>query len=131
MKEFFERLAYDGLTIKEMNAMAGGGDSVPAPVAPVAPIQDNSAQIMLMQQSLQQQELLMQQMTISNESRYEADYAAAQNLKEIELRDAMAQAEKDEREDRIKKQKRDLLYMNAIGVDDDEEDDMLLLGGNY
>jgi hypothetical protein len=87
---------------------------------------------MLMDQTARQNELLIQQQQAAVEKQYEADVAAAENLKEIELQQAKEEAERIEREERAKKGKRDLLYLNAVGVAEDDDDDngMLLLGGD-
>jgi len=108
-----------------MGGLFGGGSVV----APVAPIQDNSAQISLMEEYRRQNEMYLEQLKQSNEAEIQSDLAAQENLKEIEAQRAKEEAERIEREKRIKKEKRDLLYMNALGVEDDDDDPMLLLGG--
>ncbi len=102
----------------------GGLFSAPTPVT-----QSNEGVMMMAQAQMKQNELLMGQQAKADDAQRVADDAAAENLREINIRDAEAEAEKDERAARAKKGKRDLLYASAIGVADDDEDDMLLLGG--
>ena len=99
---------------------------------PQTPVQDNSAQLMMAQEAARQNDLLYAQAQQTAREQGEADEASAQNLREIEVRDAEAQAEQDERAARAKKGKKDLLYRSALGVEDDEENigNLLKLGGN-
>ncbi len=97
--------------------------------APTAPVQSNEGYMALAEQQRVQNELLMTQQVESQSAQRAADEAQSEQLREIEIRDAEAEAEKTERETRAKKGKRDLLYASATGVEDDEEDGMLLLGG--
>ena len=100
-------------------------------VAPVAPIQDNSAQLMLMEQANDQALRTLEAQQGAESDQWEADMAASENLRMIEIRDAEAQAETEERDRRIAKGKRDLLYMNAMGVDEeDDENEMFKLAGD-
>jgi len=77
-----------------------------------------------------QQNLMLSQMATSNKMEMAAADAAAEQLREITLRDAEAERDKIERDRRMKKGKRDLLFGTALGVDneEDDEDSMLLLG---
>jgi len=132
-KEIFYNIDTDGLTPQEIASMAGGGlfSSPPAIPAPVAPVQDNTAELMLMQQQQRQNELLMQQQQKQMDKEYEADVATARQLKELQVQQAKEAAEAAEREKRAKKEKRDLLYRTAVGVEEDDDDDNLLwLGGD-
>ena len=101
--------------------------------APVAPVQSNEAQLLLVEQQTRQNDLLYSQAKDTAEQQRQADDAAATQLREIEVRDAEAAASAKEREDRAAKGKKDLLYKNALGVQDEEDelgDGMLKLGGN-
>lgn len=99
--------------------------------APQAPIQSNEGAMKLAEAQMEQNQLLMNQQLQADDAQRLADEAASENLREIEIRDAEAQAEKDEREQRMATGKKDLLYGSAMGiVDDDDDDDMLLLGGS-
>ncbi len=98
--------------------------------APQQPIQDNSAQLLLAEEAKRQNDLLYAQQQETATQQAEADDASAEQLRQIEVRDAEAQAETDERAARMKKGKKDLLYRNALGVEDDEESSMLKLGGD-
>lgn len=98
--------------------------------SPTVPVQSNEAQLMLVQEQARQNDLLYAQQQRTMDEQAEADTAAAENLRMIEVRDAEAQAEADEREARAAKGKKDLLYRNALGVQSEEEEDGLLkLGG--
>ncbi len=103
----------------------GGLFSAPTPV-----VQSNEGVMMMAQAQMKQNELLMGQQAKADEAQRTADEAASENLREIEIRDAEAQSEKDERAARAKKGKKDLLYASAVGVSTDEDEDMLLLGGS-
>ena len=103
----------------------GGLFSAPTPV-----VQSNEGVMMMAQAQMKQNELLMGQQAKADEAQRTADEAASENLREIEIRDAEAQSEKDERAARVKKGKKDLLYASAVGVSTDEDEDMLLLGGS-
>jgi len=60
-----------------------------------------------------------------------ANEAAAENLREVELEQAKADAAKEERLRRSKKGKRDLLWDTGMGtLDEDEDEQFLLLGDN-
>lgn len=96
---------------------------------PEAPVQSNEAQLMMVKEQQRQNDLLYAQQQREIAAQAEADEAAAENLRMIEVREAEAQAEADEREARAAKGKKDLLYRSALGVDDEEESDMLKLGG--
>ena len=97
---------------------------------PVAPVQDNSAQLMMVQEQARQNDLLYAQQERTMQEQGEADDAAAENLRMIELRDEEAKAESEEREARAAQGKKDLLYRSALGVEEDEESGGLLkLGG--
>ena len=96
---------------------------------PISPVQSNEAQLQANNSAIAQNNLLMTQMQGSQETHSKANEAQAETLREIELRDAQAEAERTERENRVKRGKRDLLFMDAMGVEDDEDGNMLLLGG--
>lgn len=96
---------------------------------PVAPVQSNEAQINANLASIEQNNLLLSQMEESRVVEARANEAHSETLRELELRDAQAEAERLEREQRSSRGNRDLLFMNALGVEDDEDEDMLLLGG--
>ena len=99
--------------------------------APEIPVQSNEAQLMLVQEQKRQNDLLYAQQQQTMTEQAEADEAAAENLRMIEIRDAEAQAEADERSARAAQGKKDLLYRSSLGVDDDEEEGSLLkLGGD-
>ena len=112
----------------DINALAGGGlFSAPDTILP-----DNSAQLAMLQQQSEQNQLLMsqQQMTMSQQT--EADMAALEQQSELAMREAQERVEREEREDRMRKGKKDLLYRSALGVDeeeDEEEGSLLKLGG--
>ena len=94
---------------------------------------DNSAQLATMNQMFQQQQIYQdeQRRNLEKQYQFKADEAAAENLRETQIRQAEADAEKEERERRAKKGKRDLLWNTYVGLaDEDEEDDFLLLGDN-
>ncbi len=100
--------------------------------APVAPVQSNEAQMMMVQEQKRQNDLLYAQAEQTAQEQSQADEAAAENLRQMELRDAEAEAEKKERDDRAAKGKKDLLYRNAVGVageDDALGGPLLKLGG--
>ena len=110
-----------------MGGLFGGGSEPMA--APLAPVQSNAGQFAMMGNQGQQQDLMMMQMQQTQEMDAKAAEAAAEQLREITLREADAAKEKTERDKRMKKGKRDLLYGTALGIEeDDEENDMLLLG---
>ena len=98
---------------------------------PVAPVQDNSAQLLLLEQMAKQQELSYKQYQDTQKQQSEADEAAAENMRQLSIREAKAKAEAEERAARAAKGKKDLLYRNALGATDDEEDNggFLKLGG--
>ena len=97
---------------------------------PVAPTQSNEGILMLAKAMQQQNNLTYAQQERTMTEQAQADEAAAENLRMIEIRDAEAQAEADEREARAKQGKKDLLYRSAVGVaDDNENDGFLKLGG--
>lgn len=96
---------------------------------PRAPVQSNEGQYLVAQQMARQNDLLYKQSQETAMQQQEADNANAERLREIEIRDAEAKAEAEDREARAKKGKRDLLYRNAVGVQDEEDSNMLLLGG--
>jgi hypothetical protein len=101
-----------------------------SPTQVQAPIQSNEAEMLMAKAQMQQNELLAAQNAAYLEEQTQADEAAADRLREIEIRDAEAQKEADERKARMEKGKRDLLFRTALGTKDDtEEDNMLLLGG--
>ncbi len=98
---------------------------------PSTPVQSNEAQLMMAQETKRQNDLLYAQAQETATQQGEADEAAAQNLRELDIRDAEAQAETDERDARMKKGKKDLLYRSALGVEDDNDaGTMLKLGGD-
>lgn len=101
---------------------------IPAPA-----VQDNSAQIATMNQMYMQQQMYYDEMqrNLEDKTQFEADEAAAENLRAINVRQAEADAATAEREARAKKGKRDLLFMSQLGVEDEEDEDpFLLLGDN-
>ena len=101
---------------------------------PVAPVQSNEAQLMMVEQLRQQNEMAAKSASRALSEQQQADDASADQMRELKLREAEAAAQAQEREDRIKKGKKDLLYRNAIGVQDEEDqlgDELLKLGGNY
>lgn len=108
------------------------GGSTVTPVAPVAPVQSNTGSFAPMMASMEQNNLLLQQMQQTQEMQMSADMAEAENLRELELREAEAEAEQSERALRMSKGKRDLLYNTALGVTDDDEQEsgLLALGGD-
>lgn len=113
------------LTKNQGNTM-GGLFSTPS-----APVQSNEAQLLLVQEQTRQNDLLYAQQQQTMTEQAEADDAAAENLRMIEVRDAEAQAEADEREARAAKGKKDLLYRSALGVENEDESGSLLkLGGD-
>ena len=97
--------------------------------APVAPIQSNEAQLMMVREQSRQNDLLQAQHQETLKEMQEANDAQNDQQRALELREADAAAAKQEREDRIAQGKKDLLYYNALGVEDEEEDSMLKLGG--
>jgi len=97
--------------------------------APVAPIQSNEAQLMMVREQSRQNDLLQAQHQETLKEMEEANDAQNDRQRALELREADAAAAKQEREDRIAQGKKDLLYYNALGVEDEEEDSMLKLGG--
>ena len=102
--------------------------------SPEAPVQDNSAQLTMIQQQSEQNQMLMQQQNMTMQQQQEADKAMMEQSSELAIREAQEKAERVEREDRMRKGKKDLLYKNAIGVQDEEEEDelgqgLLKLGG--
>ena len=102
------------------------GGSAPTPV-----VQSNEGQMDLLKAQMRQNDLLYAQQERTRTEQGEADLAAEENLRMINIRDAEAQQEADEREARQEKGKKDLLYRSGLGVeDDDEEDNFLKLGGN-
>ena len=102
------------------------GGSAPTPV-----VQSNEGQMDLLKAQMRQNDLLYAQQERTMKEQGEADMAAEENLRMINIRDAEAQQEADEREARQDKGKKDLLYRSGLGVEDDEEEDNFLkLGGN-
>ncbi len=98
---------------------------------PAAPVQDNSAQLMMAQETARQNDLLYAQAEESAAKQREADTASADSLRAIKVRDAEAKAVTDERAARAKKGKKDLLYKSMLGVEEDDKDShMLKLGGD-
>lgn len=97
--------------------------------APAAPVQSNEAEMMMVREQARQNDLLYAQAEEARVAQTEANEAAAENLREIEIRDAEAAAEADEREERAKKGKKDLLYRTSLGVEDEDDADFLRLGG--
>lgn len=100
---------------------------------PVAPVQSNAGELMMARELARQNDLLYQQSERTAAEQAQADEAAAENMREIAIRDAKAEAERVDREHRAAKGKKDLLYKNALGVDEEEEDlsngSFLKLGG--
>ena len=95
----------------------------------VMPVQSNDGQMMLAEQQMRQNELLAEQQRSYAAAQTEADAAKAEQLRELEMRDAEAEQKRKEAEEIAKKGKRDLLYRGAVGVEDDTDSNMLLLGG--
>lgn len=96
---------------------------------PRAPVQSNAGEFAMAEALTRQNDLLYQQSLTASREQEEADIASADRMREINIRDAEAKAEQDEREVRAKKGKKDLLYRNAMGVQGEDESDLFKLGG--
>lgn len=100
---------------------------------PEAPIQDNSAQLQMLQQQSEQNIMMMEQQRLTMQQQQEADAAMTEQQSMLAQREAQEEIERNEREDRMRKGKSDLLYKNALGAIDEEEEELgsglLKLGG--
>lgn len=98
---------------------------------PVAPVQSNEAQLQMVNEQRKQNDLLYAQQATNRIEQQQSDDAEAENLRMLEIREANADAEKQERGDRMRKGKKDLLYRNALGTNDDNKETgtMFKLGG--